>query len=166
MNASSVASVVSNLVANGEAYRVAYRLTHNPANAADLVSVATVNALTNVDKVMPGSNVRAWFYRVMRNAFVNDFRRAKMAGAKDLRNVAGWACETATDHDETPVASDMLAAVEALPDGTRAVLALRMEGLAYAEIATELDVPIGTVMSRLFRARESLASHPAFVGKV
>lgn len=154
----NVASVVSSLVANGEVYRVARRLTKDRARAEDLVSEATVRALEHADKCKEGSNVRAWFYTLMRNTFINGFRRGVMASGKDLRNVATWACEGRTELQDNLAAQNIRERVLALPEGMASVVVMRADGASYDEIASELGIPVGTVMSRLFRARQELAS--------
>jgi RNA polymerase sigma-70 factor (ECF subfamily) len=146
-------------------YRVALRLTADPAQAEDLVQDTMLKAYRSWRQYRPGTNAKGWLLTILRNTFINDYRRRKLEPvAMDL--------EAAEPHsllremaDSDPEGSffdrivdeKVLEAIDALPTEFREVLVLSdMEGLSYAEIAETLQVPIGTVKSRLFRARRQL----------
>jgi RNA polymerase sigma-70 factor, ECF subfamily len=143
-------------------YRVALRLTGEPAAAEDLVQETMLRALKAWHSFQTGTNARAWLVTILRNQFINGWRsRRRAPAAVDFETIP----ELPDVSDPDPegrffrdlVDEEVLAAVDALPDDFREVLVLSdMEGLPYAEIAEALGVPVGTVKSRLFRARRIL----------
>jgi RNA polymerase sigma-70 factor (ECF subfamily) len=143
-------------------YRVALRLTGDPAGAEDLVQDTMLRALRGWKSFRPGSNARAWLVTILRNQFINGWRSQKRAPSGiDMDSIP----EPSDPQDPDPegrfftelVDEEVLGAVDALPDDFREVLVLSdMEGLPYAEIAASLEIPVGTVKSRLFRARRIL----------
>lgn len=135
-----------------EANRVAMRYYHNPDKAADLVADTMARAWENRDK-FDDSNARAWFYRLMRNLYINRFKRGKVA---DKHEIPDWGRDTTVSMPDTVRMSEVLASIEALPAHYRAVVELRARDFDYAEIADKLGIPSGTVMSRLFRARSMM----------
>ena len=148
-------------------YRVALRLTADPARAEDLVQDTMLKAYRSWRQYRPGTNAKGWLLTILRNTFINDYRRRKLEPvAMDLEAVEPHAI--ARDVAEADpegeffskiVDEKVLEAIDALPTEFREVLVLSdMEGLSYAEIAEALQVPIGTVKSRLFRARRQLQS--------
>lgn len=146
-------------------YRVALRLTGEDAAAQDLVQDTMLRALRGWSGFRPGSNARAWLVTILRNTFINDYRRRRREPATvDLDGAAPHAIyDAVADSDPEGaffariVDERVLAAVDALPAEFREVLVLSdMEGLAYAEIAAALEIPLGTLKSRLFRARRLL----------
>lgn len=132
--------------------RYARALTGDAGRADDLVKVTLERALTKLDLWQPGSNLRAWLFTLMHNLFVNQIRTRRpqetvLDDAPD-QSVSGG-------QFEVMVARDIHAALGRLPDEQREVLLLvGLEQFGYAEAAQVLGVPIGTVMSRLARARE------------
>ncbi|HEX6643363.1 MAG TPA: sigma-70 family RNA polymerase sigma factor [Gemmatimonadales bacterium] len=145
-------------------YRVALRLTGEPAAAEDLVQDAMLRALRGWHGFRPGSNARAWLVTILRNTFINDYRRRKREPATvDLDGAPHAIYQAVAESDPEGaffariVDERVLAAVDALPADFREVLVLSdMEGMPYAEIAAALGIPIGTLKSRLFRARRLL----------
>ena len=146
-------------------YRVALRLTGEDAAAQDLVQDTMLRALRGWAGFLPGSNARAWLVTILRNTFINDYRRRKREPAMlELDGASPHAIyDAVADSDPEGtffariVDARVLAAVDALPAEFREVLVLSdMEGLGYAEIAAALDIPLGTLKSRLFRARRLL----------
>jgi len=143
-------------------YRVALRLTGEPAAAQDLVQDTMLRALRAWGSFRPGSNARAWLVTILRNQFINGWRSEKRGPVGvDVDAIP----EPPDPKDPDPegrffselVDEEVLRAVDGLPDEFREVLVLSdMEGLPYAEIAESLDIPVGTVKSRLFRARRIL----------
>lgn len=146
-------------------YRVALRLTGDPSQAEDLVQDTMLKAYRSWRQYRPGSNAKGWLLTILRNTFINDYRRRKLEPiATDLEAVEPHAIYRAIE-DVDPegaffdriVDDKVLEAIDALPPDFREVLVLSdMEGLRYGEIAETLQVPVGTVKSRLFRARRQL----------
>ncbi|HEU4829631.1 MAG TPA: sigma-70 family RNA polymerase sigma factor [Gemmatimonadales bacterium] len=146
-------------------YRVALRLTGDDAPAQDLVQDTMLRALRGWGGFRPGSNARAWLVTILRNTFINEYRRRRREPAMvELDDAAPHAIYDAVA-DADPEGSffarivdeRVLAAVDALPAEFREVLVLSdMEGMSYAEIAAALAIPLGTLKSRLFRGRRLL----------
>ena len=163
MSSSAVASFEAESLPHLDTlYRVALRLTGETAAAEDLVQDTMLRALRAWSSFRPGSNARAWLVTILRNQFINGWRSDKRTPAGvDVDAIP----EPADPRDPDPegrfftelVDDEVLRAVDALPHEFREVLVLSdMEGLPYADIATSLGIPVGTVKSRLFRARRIL----------
>ena len=152
-------------------YNAALRLTHNPSDAEDLVQETYLRAYRGFGGFKEGTNLKAWLYRILTNTFINSYRarrrRPEETEIEDLENlylyhrlgpaasdVGRSAEDEVLDHfTETEIKE----AIEALPEQFRlAVLLGDVEGFSYKEIAEILDIPIGTVMSRLHRGRRAL----------
>jgi RNA polymerase sigma-70 factor, ECF subfamily len=152
-------------------YGAALRMTRNPADAEDLVQETMLRAYRAFDRFEPGTNLKAWLFRILTNAYINTYRKRQ----REPQKVSSDEVEEfdlyreLKDHDpqfaETPeslvldnlVDSDILEAIEQLPDQFRlAVVLSDIEGFTYAEMADIMDVPMGTVMSRLHRGRKAL----------
>ncbi len=150
-------------------YGTALRLTRDIREAEDLVQDTMLAAFRHFDRFLPGSNARAWLYKILHNTFIDKYRRSKRERVArelmiddDLPNLMSEdASRTATSPDELltqPLLSDdVKRALEALPYEYRmAVVLCDLEEFAYKEIADILDCPVGTVMSRLHRGRRLL----------
>jgi RNA polymerase sigma-70 factor (ECF subfamily) len=153
-------------------YTAALRMTRNPADAEDLVQETYLKAYRAFGRFEDGTNLKAWLYRILTNTFINSYRSKKrrpeqtdLDDIEDLylyRRLGGLEAVTAGRSAEEEVLdhftdTDVKAAVDALPEQFRmAVLLADVEGFSYKEIAEILDVPIGTVMSRLHRGRKAL----------
>lgn len=146
-------------------YRTALRLSGNPSDAEDLVQDTMLKAYRAWDRYQPGTNAKAWLLTILRNTYINAYRRAKTKGSTVDVNAIEPFTVFREAHDTDPEATffgqivddEVLAAIDALPDNFREVLVLSdMEGLSYAEIASVVEVPVGTVKSRLFRGRQIL----------
>src|SRR5690606_10796999 len=143
-------------------YRVALRLTGEPAGAEDLVQDTMLKALRAWQSFTPGSNARAWLVTILRNQFINGWRKRRRAPQQVDSELIPEPLDSANPDPEGRffaelVDDEVLAALDALPDDFREVVVLSdLEGLPYAEVAEALDIPIGTVKSRLFRARRIL----------
>lgn len=146
-------------------YRLALRLTTDPSRAEDLVQDTVLKAFRSWQSFQPGTNIRSWLFTILRNTFINDYRRRQREPIPmDLEAIEPHASFRAVD-DEDPegtffsqiVDAKVLEAIDRLPEDFREVLVLSdIENLPYAEIAGVLGIPVGTVKSRLFRARRQL----------
>jgi RNA polymerase sigma-70 factor, ECF subfamily len=146
-------------------YRVALRLTGDPSQAEDLVQDTMLKAYRAWRQYRPGTNAKGWLLTILRNTFINDYRRRKLEPvAMDLEAVEPHALYRAVEQSDPEgaffskiVDAKVLEAIDALAPEFREVLVLSdIEGMRYAEIAETLQVPVGTVKSRLFRARRQL----------
>lgn len=146
-------------------YRVALRLTADASQAEDLVQDTMLKAYRSWKQYQPGTNARGWLLTILRNTFINDYRRRKHEPiAMDLEAVEPHALDRSIQEVDPEgaffaqiVDAKVLEAIDALPTEFREVLVLSdVEGMRYAEIAEALQIPVGTVKSRLFRARRQL----------
>ncbi len=151
-------------------YGNALRLTGNPHDAADLVQATFERAFRAFHQYRPGTNLKAWLFRIQSNAFINEYRKKqRQPRLADSDSVEDWQMHQAESHTSTGLqsAEDTLlaslpddaikAALDELSDDYRqAVLLADVEGLRYREIAEIMDTPVGTVMSRLHRGRRLL----------
>lgn len=163
-------------------YGVALRMTRNAAAAEDLVQDTFVKALGALEQFTPGTNLKAWLVRILTNTFINRYKRTGLdrtatEGPAAEQLADGWigaaTMRALRDPESTMlrriVEDELVKALEALPEEFRMPVVLSdVEGMSYKEIATALDCPIGTVMSRLHRGRrllqQSLASHAVASG--
>jgi RNA polymerase sigma-70 factor (ECF subfamily) len=146
-------------------YRLGLRLTTEPSRAEDLVQDTVLKAFRSWERFQPGTNIRSWLFTILRNTFINDYRRRQREPIPmDLESPeSGLALRAASDEDPEGtffsqiVDEKVLEAIDRLPEDFREVLVLSdVESLSYAEIAEIMKVPVGTVKSRLFRARRQL----------
>jgi RNA polymerase sigma-70 factor, ECF subfamily len=153
-------------------YSAALRMTRNPADAEDLVQETYLKAFRGFGGFQEGTNLKAWLYRILTNSYINQYRAKKrrpdeteLDEVEDLylyRRLGGLEAAQAGRSAEDELMdwftdAEVKDAVEALPDQFRmAVLLADVEGFSYKEIAEILDIPIGTVMSRLHRGRKAL----------
>jgi RNA polymerase sigma-70 factor (ECF subfamily) len=137
-------------------YRIAYSWCHNPAMADDLTQEALAKALKNSNQLRDPKTMKAWLYRILSNCWRDHFRRSR--DTVDVDDVVLVERETPDiSHDRSQVIQRVRKAIALLPMGQRQVISLvDLEGCSYIEVAQILDVPIGTVMSRLSRARKAL----------
>lgn len=150
-------------------YRTALRLTGSPADSEDLVQDTYLKAFRAADSFQPGTNLRAWLFTILHNSARNRFRDRAREGlvvdseaaerASDLSAIAGaegGASPEALLLRET-LGPELQAAIDALPEVFRQAVWLRdVEEFSYADIAKMLEIPVGTVMSRISRARRML----------
>lgn len=143
----------------GELVRVATRVLRDRAAAEDAVQETFLQAWRSFSTFQPGTNCRAWLYTIMFRVISRNRRKAHAERQVDLDSAPAGALLVETPPVDSLARDHLLAAVEALPDVYRTVLLLAdVEQLKYREIAEVLDVPLGTVMSRLSRARDQLRS--------
>jgi RNA polymerase sigma-70 factor (ECF subfamily) len=152
-------------------YRHAFRMSHNHADAEDLVQETVMRAYAHFDSFRSGTNVKAWLLRILTNTYINSYRKKRRQplqySTEDLTDQylteanarsAASVLRSAEDHalDLLPD-NDIKAAMQALPGQFRDVVYYAdVEGFRYNEIATLMNTPRGTVMSRLHRGRRQL----------
>ena len=153
-------------------YGAAMRMTRNPADAEDLLQETFLRAYRGFPNFTEGTNLRAWLYRILTNTYINIYRakqrrpeQTELDEVEDLylyRRLGGLEAAALGRSAEDELMdlfteSEVKDAVDSLPENFRvAVLLADIEGFAYKEIAEMLDIPIGTVMSRLHRGRKAL----------
>ena len=153
-------------------YSAALRMARNPADAEDLVQETYLKAYRAYHTFEAGTNLKAWLYRILTNTYINKYRKdnrrpseVDLGDVEDLYLYRRIGSEESADVSRTTedrvldglVESDIKEAVEELPETFRLpVLLADLEGFSYKEIAEILDIPIGTVMSRLHRGRKAM----------
>jgi RNA polymerase sigma-70 factor (ECF subfamily) len=147
-------------------YNLARHLTGNAADAEDLVQETYVRALRAADRLAPDSNLKAWLFRILRNTWISAYRRRRIDPVEGgLDTVApvvdgaqpAWRRDDAElDHLRKVVAEDIERAMAGLTEEARTVVLLDLEGLTEREVATVVGCAVGTVKSRLARARAAL----------
>src|SRR6266852_8643240 len=146
-------------------YRVALRMTGNAADADDLVQETMLKAYRSWDQYEKGTNAKGWLLTILRNSFVNEYRRrTRHPETVDVDTIEPFAVFGEVQDDDPQgaffdqiVDDEVLKAIDELPEAFRETLVLSdVEGLSYQEIGKILGVPVGTVKSRLFRARHAL----------
>ena len=149
-------------------YNFAYRLTFDEDDAKDLVQDTYMKAFRFINSFERGTNAKAWLFRILKNSFINEFRKKSKQPAKvDYNEVESYynsddAGENLTtdlrvETVQHMIGDEITGALNALPVDFRTVIILSdLEGFTYEEMAKILDIPIGTVRSRLHRARNML----------
>jgi RNA polymerase sigma-70 factor, ECF subfamily len=151
-------------------YRTALRMTRSEADAEDVVQETYIRAFRFREQFTAGTNLKAWLFRILTNTFINSYRR-KQAQPQTTelddveentlhRHMADAGAEASPEPEQVVLDSvvdeEIRDALGELPEHFRSVVLLDAEGFAYKEIAEMLDIPIGTVMSRLHRGRKFL----------
>lgn len=147
-------------------------MTGNPADAEDLVQDTYLRAFRSIKQFKPGTNLRAWLFKIQTNSFINDYRkrvrRPRNTSLDDVEEYYLYSHLVESGVQPSPSVSedeilaqiddaDVFRALDELQDNYRQVVLLAdVEGFAYREIAEILEIPVGTVMSRLHRARKRL----------
>ena len=151
-------------------YAAALRMTRNPADAEDVVQETYAKAYASFHQFTPGTNLKAWLYRILTNTYINSYRKKQREPQlSDGENVEDWQLARAESHTSSGLKSAEMVALENLPDTDvkdalqrlapdfrLAVYLADVEGFSYKEIAEIMGTPIGTVMSRLNRGRTQL----------
>ena len=153
-------------------YGMALRLTRNRTDAEDVLQEALLRAYRGYHTFKEGTNLRAWLFRILTNTFINEYRRRSRRPQETeledggeftpyrpdaYQQVRSWSRAPEDQIIEQIFESDIVEAIENLPVIYRIpVLLADVEGLSYKEIAQTLDLPMGTVMSRLHRGRNAL----------
>ncbi|MEP7244961.1 MAG: sigma-70 family RNA polymerase sigma factor [Gammaproteobacteria bacterium] len=136
--------------------RFARTLARNPHDADDLVQLAVERALLRLDQWRPGSRLDSWMFGILKNAWIDEVRSRQRHGRVLAPEEAGEHVADAAS-ESAILGLSLEAALAQLPEDQRVAVALVLvEGLAYKEAAAVLEVPIGTVTSRLARGREAL----------
>lgn len=139
----------------------ALNLTNDLEDTYDLLQETMFKALSNKDKFQQGTNIKAWLYTIMKNVFINNYRRkTKMKVTPDGTENSfyldsGQSVEPNKAQGKM-VMDDLMKVVNSLPEEYRTPFLRHYEGYKYQEIADELDLPLGTVKSRIFLARQEL----------
>ncbi len=149
-------------------YNFAYHLTYNEADADDLVQDTYMKAYRFIDKYVVGTNAKAWLFKILKNAFINQYRKKSKQPTKvDYEEIVSYHDEEDTNYSsyldlreeifQGMMGDEVTNAINALPVDFRTVILLcDLEGFTYEEISKIIDIPLGTVRSRLYRARNML----------
>jgi RNA polymerase sigma-70 factor (ECF subfamily) len=141
----------------------AYKLTKNFDDSKDLYQETAYRALTNQDKFRHGTNLKAWMFTIMRNIFINNYRKKAKSNtifdATDNQYYLNTGMESQQVHnaaESTILMQELNGMVDNLDDSIRVPFIMHYYGYKYQEIAEQLDLPLGTVKSRIFFARKEL----------
>lgn len=161
-------------------YNFAYHLTYNEADANDLVQETYLKAFRFINSFDSGTNAKAWLFKILKNGFINEYRKKKKEPTKvDYEDIVafqdadeengGVTFDLRDDIFDGMMGDEVTIALNRLPiDFKTVILLCDIEGFSYEEIAKIIDIPIGTVRSRLHRARhilkESLREYASKMG--
>ena len=166
------------LVFTSQLYSAALRYTKNPHDAQDLVQDTYAKAFTSFHQFEPGTNLKAWLYRILTTTFINNYRKDQRRPLISGSELEDWQIADASSHTsdlgksaedevlENIADKDVKDALAQMPEEFRmAVYLSDVEGFSYKEIAEIMEVPTGTVMSRLHRGRKLLRESLAIYAK-
>ena len=139
----------------------AYNLTKNTEDAKDLYQETSFRALTNRDKFRQGTNFKAWLFTIMKNIFINNYRKKMRANtimdSTDNDYYINSGSVVISNKAESNIMMDELTTmIDGMEDGIRIPFMMHYEGFKYQEIADKLELPLGTVKSRIFFARKEM----------
>lgn len=139
----------------------AYNLTKNTEDAKDLFQETAFRAMTNRDKFRPGTNLKAWSFTIMKNIFINNYRKKAKANTimdstDNLYYLNSGRQSIANGAESNIMMEELIQMVSGLDDSIRIPFLMHYQGFKYQEIADHLDLPLGTVKSRIFFARKEL----------
>ncbi len=139
----------------------AMKLTRNPAAAEDLTQDTMLKAFVNAEKFQTGTNIKAWLYTIMRNIFINNYRRAMKSGifndpTDDQYFINSSSLTHRNEGESNLVMKEIEVAMKGLNEKLRVPFMMSYRGYKYDEIAKELQIPLGTVKVRIHNARKVL----------
>ncbi len=139
----------------------ALNLTKNKDDAEDLFQETAFRAVSNKEKFRPGTNFKAWMFTIMKNIFINNYRKktkAKMVidSTENLYYINSGKSRIYNEADRNMLMGELNGMIDALDDSIKTPFLMHFEGYKYQEIADELNLPLGTVKSRIFFARKAL----------
>jgi RNA polymerase sigma-70 factor (ECF subfamily) len=139
----------------------AYHLTKNEEESKDLFQETAYRALTNRDKFRPGTNFKAWLFTIMKNIFINNYRKKKKANTimdatENLYYLNSGEGVISNKAESNIMMKELIKMVDELDDMVRIPFLMHYQGFKYQEIADHLELPLGTVKSRIFFARQEL----------
>lgn len=151
-------------------YGAALRMTRNPSDAEDVVQETFAKAFSSFHQFKPGTNLKAWLYRILTNTYITSYRKKQRQPQESSgEDVEDWQLHRAEQHTSTGLRTAEMDALDLMPDSVvseamnelgpdfrMAVYLADVEGFSYKEIAEIMGTPIGTVMSRLNRGRAQL----------
>lgn len=151
--------LVVNMIASLKPYAI--NLTKNMDDAHDLLQETVYRALTNHEKYVEGTNLKAWLFTIMKNIFINNYRRAAKRNTlidttDNLYFINMPSINMAHTGTGNLMLEDINHAIDNLSDEYRVPFMMHFEGFKYHEIAEDLELPLGTVKSRIFFARKEL----------
>jgi RNA polymerase sigma-70 factor (ECF subfamily) len=146
---------------SGVLHSFAYNLTKNTEDAKDLYQETAFRAMTNKDKFRPGTNFKAWLFTIMKNIFINNYRKkTKSNTISDSTDnnfyINSGSVEISNGAEGNMLMKDLTRLIENLDNTIRIPFLMHYQGYKYQEIAEYLDLPLGTVKSRIFFARKEL----------
>lgn len=139
----------------------AYSLTKNSEDARDLYQETAFRAMTNRDKFRPGTNFKAWLFTIMKNIFINNYRKKMKANTimdstDNLYYLNSGSASIDNGAESNIMMKELTRMIDQLDDSIRVPFLMHYQGYKYQEIADYLDLPLGTVKSRIFFARKDL----------
>lgn len=139
----------------------AYSLTKNTEEAKDLYQETAFRAMSNREKFRPGTNFKAWLFTIMKNIFINNYRRKVKTNTiidttDNMYYLNSGSAIVANNGDSTILLKELNGMIEALDDSIKIPFLMHFQGYKYQEIADHFELPLGTVKSRIFFARKEL----------
>jgi len=139
----------------------AYNLTKNQEEAKDLYQETAYRAITNRDKFRPGTNFKAWLFTIMKNIFINNYRKKAKSNtiidtSDNLFYINSGSVSIENDANRNMLMQELEGMIESLDESIKKPFMMHFTGFKYQEIADDLELPLGTVKSRIFFARKEL----------
>ena len=142
----------------------AYNLTKNIEDAKDLFQETAFRAMVNRDKFMPGTNFKAWLFTIMKNIFINNYRKKTKSNTivdttDNLYYINSSSATVFNSAESQIMMKELNGMVDNLDESLRIPFVMHYEGFKYQEIADQLELPLGTIKSRIFFARKELKDY-------
>jgi len=149
---------------NGVLNSFAYNLTKNIEDAKDLFQETAYRAMINRDKFMPGTNFKAWLFTIMKNIFINNYRKKAKSNTivdttDNLYYLNSGSTTVYNQAESNIMMKELNGMVESLDDSLKVPFVMHFEGYKYQDIAEKLSLPLGTIKSRIFFARKELKDY-------